>query len=74
MELKRYEFQDVFQESSDGSLTTKRPININGVTFGLNVTFGPGVSVGGVDFHKYKYRAIAAEENNGILIIRGFYE
>lgn len=74
MDLQQYDFLDVFQENPDGTLSTKRTISINGVHFGPEVTFGPGVSVGGVDFHKFKYRPIAGEELNGSLVIRGFFQ
>ena len=73
MSLQRYEFQDVFQENLDGTLSPRRIITISGVTFTPDVTFGPGVVVGGIDFHKFKYQPIAAEEQNGALIIRGFF-
>ena len=74
MDLQRYEFQDVFQENLDGTLSTRRPINVSGVGFGAGVTFGPGVVVGGIDFHKFKYRPIAGVEKDGTLIIRGLFQ
>lgn len=71
---RRYKFLDIFQENPDGSLSSKRPIEINGVSFGHGVSFGPGVAFGGVNFHQYKYLDIAAEEIGGILHIKGFYK
>ena len=66
--IKRYRFQDIFQENLDGSLSPRRTINVNGITF------GPGVAFGGVNFHQYKYLDIAAEEgSDGVLAIKGFY-
>jgi len=70
----KYSFSDVFQRNNDGSLTPRRIINVNGITFGPGVLFGPGVSFGGVDFFRFQDHDIAADEENGILIIRGFYE
>ena len=66
--MNRYRFLDIFQENSDGSLSPKRVINVNGITF------GQGVSFGGIDFHRFKYLDVAGEEQNGTLIIRGFFK
>lgn len=72
--MKRYKFLEIFQENPDGSLSPRRVINVNGITFSPGVSFGQGVSFGGIDFHRFKYLDIAAEEQNGILIIRGFFK
>ncbi len=71
--MDRYDFFTIFQENPDGSLTPRMPTTVNGVTFGQTVSFGPGVSFGGVDFHRYKGKAILGEEKNGVLIVRGFF-
>ena len=72
--MARFNFFDIFQQNSDGSLSPKRKIVVNGVTFGPGVSFGTGVSFGGVDFHNFKNRDIAAEEKDGSLIITGFFK
>ena len=72
--MKRYKFLEIFQENPNGSLTPRRVINVNGITFSPGVTFGSGVAFGGVNFHQYKYFDIAAEEQNGVLLIKGFYK
>ena len=69
----RYKFLDVFQENIDGSLTPRRQIHVNGVTFGPGATFQKGVAFGGIDFHLYKYWDIAGIEQNGVLNITGFF-
>ncbi len=71
---QQYSFLDVFQENPDGSLSPKRAISISGITFGPGTTFQKGVFFGGIDFHMYKYRSIAGREENGTLVIEGFYE
>ena len=71
--MNRYDFFTVFQENLDGSLTPRMPITVNGVTFGQTISFRPGVSFGGVDFHRYRGQAILGEESNGVLIVRGFF-
>lgn len=74
MQTRRFTFFDIFQKNSDGSLTPRRTININGVTFGPGVAFGAGVSFGGIDFFKFLHHDIAADDENGVLVIKGFYE
>ena len=71
--MNRYRFLDIFQENPNGSLSPRVRININGVEFGPGVTFSQGVSFGGVDIYQYRNLDIAAEEQNGVLVIRGFY-
>ncbi len=71
----RFGFRDIFQDNYDGSLSPKRDISINGITFGPSVSFQKGVFFGGIDLHLYKYKDIAAhEDNGGVLVIDGFYE
>lgn len=71
--IMRYRFDEVFQINPDGSLTPRRPIHVNGVTFGYGVTFNRGVAFGGVDFFNFINQAIEADDTGGILNIRGFY-
>jgi len=70
----RLKFLDVFQENNDGSLTPKRQIIVNGLSFGPGVIFQKGVALGGVDFYLYKYWDISADEKEGVLDIKGFYQ
>lgn len=75
--LRRLNFRDIFEELADGSLSPKFAIEINGTIFSPGVTFQKGVVYGGIDFHLYKYRAIAVESNDtseGPLKILGFYQ
>ncbi len=76
MEYTRYKFDDIFQELPDGSLTPKRPIEINGIMFGPGTFFQKGVVFGGIDFHLYKGRDIAIikqPNSDGPLKFGGFY-
>ena len=70
--IMQFKFLDIFQENPDGSLTPKKPIAVNGITFGLGTSFQRGVAFGGIDFHLYKYHDILADEENGVLVITGF--
>ena len=73
--ITRYKFLDIFQENPDGTLTPKKIISVNGVTFGPGVIFSQGVTFGGVNFHQYKYLDIAVEIRlDGVLVIKGFYK
>jgi len=72
--MQRYSFWDVFDRTPTGGLTPKIRISVNGISFGHGVTFGPGVSFGGIDFTKYIGKDIAAEDQNGILVIKGIYK
>lgn len=72
-EVKRFEFYDVFGQNADGSLSPKRQINLNGISFGPGVAFSRGVIFGGVDIFQFLGRPIAALEENGVLIIKGYY-
>jgi len=79
---RRVEFNDVFEEKSDGSLSPKVPIEINGVSFSPGTTFSKGVIFGGIDFHLYKNRGIAIENSqtpeentdSTVFHIVGFYK
>lgn len=70
----RLKFKEVFKENNDGSLTPQKPIFVNGISFNQGVTFQKGVSFGGIDFHLYKYWDIEADDKNGVLDIKGFYQ
>lgn len=72
--MNRYKFLDIFQENPDGSLSPRVRINVNGVEFGPGVSFSRGVSFSGVDFYQYRNLDIAAEEQNGVFLIKGFYK
>ena len=71
---KRYKFLDVFKENTDGSLTPKIQIHVNGITFDSGTTFQKGVAFGGIDFHLYKYWDIVGKEENGVFSVTGFIQ
>ena len=68
MNDQRYKFLDIFQENTDGSLTPKRQVHVNGVTFGPGVNFQKGVAFGGIDFHLYKYLTYLPKIKMGYLL------
>ncbi|HEY4522158.1 MAG TPA: hypothetical protein VJH91_00780 [Candidatus Paceibacterota bacterium] len=77
IQSERRKFRELFDESKDGSLTPKTPLEINGVVFSQGVTFQKGVAYGGIDFHLYKYRDIAVQADDmseGPVKILGFYQ
>ncbi len=69
----RYQFNDVFKENQDGTLSPIRQIRVGGVSFGPGVSFGSGAAFGGVNFHQYKGHAFEADEEKGILVIKAIY-
>lgn len=69
----RYRFDEIFRRNPDNTLTPIRPVHVNGVTFGYGVTFGRGVAFGGINFFNFQGQDIEADEIDGILNIRGFY-
>jgi hypothetical protein len=69
----RFRFSEVFQENPDNTITPKRNIRIRGAIFGPQVTFGPGVSFGGINIFDFRGLGIEADEEGDILNIRGFY-
>ncbi len=77
---RRVKFSEVFEEKSEGALSPKVPIEINGVNFVAGTLFSKGVIYGGIDFHLYMNRDIAIqnseveEETDGIFHIVGFYK
>ena len=70
----KYNFNQIFLENPNGTLTPRLTVQIGGAIFGPQVNFGPGVSFGGVNIFDFKGFPIEAEEENGILIIKGFYK
>ena len=69
----RYRFNEIFREEK-GSLTPIKTIRIGGVLIGSGVTFGRGVSFGGINIFEFIGKDIEANEDNGFLIINGFYD
>lgn len=68
----RYRFFDVFQEAPSGGLTPRRRIRISGVEFSPGVTFTRGVKFSGVYVFSFYGQDIDAEEENDVLVIKGF--
>lgn len=74
---QRRKFRDVFDESTDGSLSPQMPIEVNGIVFAPGAVFQKGVAYGGIDFHLYKYRDIAVQSDDmseGPVKILGFFQ
>ncbi|MBI5793942.1 hypothetical protein HZA87_02540 [Candidatus Uhrbacteria bacterium] len=72
--MARKKFWEIFKENPNGSLTPLKTISVNGVEFNSQVSFGPGVNFGGVNFHLFKNLDIAVEEKDHALVIKGFYK
>lgn len=71
----RRNFFDIFKKNEDGSLTPKKTIKIGGVVLGANsIKFSKGVIFAGLNIFDYYGRDLEVEQENGIIIIKGFYE
>jgi len=69
----RLGFFDVFEEVN-GGLKPRMLVKLKSVVIGTGVVFTKGVSFGGVNIFDYYGSDIEAEYENGILVIRGFYQ
>ncbi len=70
----RLKFSEVFRKKPDGSITPVRAIRIGGVSLGPGVSFSKGVSFAGIDISQYEGFDIEADDEDDVLIIRGFYK
>lgn len=70
----KFRFLEVFQKNQNNTITPKRNIRIRGAIFGPQVTFGPGISFGGVNIFDFIGFDIEADEEGDILNIKGFYK
>ena len=68
----RHRFEEIFHEEN-GQLTPLHRIRVGGVIFGPGVKFGQGVAFGGVDFYQFRGKDIEADEQDGVLVIKGIY-
>ncbi|MBI5754223.1 hypothetical protein HZA40_03730 [Candidatus Peregrinibacteria bacterium] len=69
----RYQFNEVFTENKDGTLSPIKKIRVGGVSFGPGVSFGSSAAFGGINFFQYKGHELEADEENGILVIKAIY-
>lgn len=70
----KYNFNEIFRENSDGSLTPVRRIRIGGVELCSGVTFSRGAYFGGVDFTLFRGHEIEADTDNEVLVITGIHQ
>lgn len=72
--MKRYKFNDIFEQASPTQLRTKVRLDVNGFLFNENDIFtNTATSSGGINFFLFKDYDIEAEEKGeGILIIQRF--
>lgn len=69
----KYNFNEIFKENSDGSISPIKRIRVGGVTLGPGVTMRAGVAFGGVDFYQFKGHQIEADQDGEILVIKAIY-
>lgn len=70
----RYNFNEIFKENPDGSLTPIRRIRIGGVELGPGVTFSRGAYFGGVDFTLFRGHRIEVNQEGDVFIVQGIQQ
>jgi hypothetical protein len=71
--IERMKFSDVFFEREDGSISPILPITINGISMGVGVSFGRGVSMGGVNIFELIDKDLAIEKVGKHYVLKGYY-
>ena len=69
----RYNFNEIFRENSDDSISPIKRIRVGGVILGPEVTIGAGVAFGGVNFYQFKGHEIEADQDGEILVLKAIY-
>lgn len=69
----RYNFNEIFKENVDGSISPIKRIRVGGIILGPEVTMGAGVAFGGVDFFQFKGHMIEADQDGEILVVKAIY-
>lgn len=70
--MKRYKFEEIFKVEND-TITPIKPIKVNGMTYGSDVSLKLGGLIGGISFSLFNNLDMAVEESD-TLIIKGFYK
>lgn len=70
----RVPFDSVFQSNPDGSISPRVSVSINGITMTPGVFFTGGVSFGGVDIASLRGKDLEVDANNGITMLRGYFQ
>lgn len=69
----RVSFWQVFRVRPNGAIEPIRVVKIGGVQLSPGVTFGKGVTFGGVDISQFVGNDLEAEERDGILVVTAIY-
>ena len=69
----RYNFNEIFKDNPDGSISPIRRIRVGGIILGTEVAMRAGVSLGEVDFFQFKGHVIDADPDGEILVIKAIY-
>ena len=72
MEYLVYNFNEVF-DFSNGRITPKQQVRIGSITLGPKASIGSGVAIGGLNITDFVGKDVAVTEEDGILVIHGFY-
>lgn len=69
----RYNFNEIFRENADGSISPVKRLRVGGVILGPDVAIRAGVAFGGVDFFQFKGHEIEADIDGEIFVIKAIY-
>ena len=68
----RKHFDELFT-NQNGMVNPKVTVHINGVSISPGVSFGGGVSIGGVNLTQYIGKYLEVELQNDVYVIKGVY-
>jgi hypothetical protein len=71
--MARINFDSIFDQRPDGTLTPRQRIRVGGVELGQGVTFRRGVAFGGIDFTQFIGHDLDIETDGDVLVIKGIY-
>lgn len=71
--MARINFNSIFEQRPDGTLTPLQRIRVGGVELSPGVIFSKGVAFGGIDFTQFINHDLEVETDGEILVVKGIY-
>ncbi|MFA5248166.1 MAG: hypothetical protein WC415_02900 [Patescibacteria group bacterium] len=72
--MAKIKFNSIFNLYADGTIEPRQQIMVRGVVFGPGVRFSKGVAFAGIDFSLFINHDIEADNEGGMVIIKGIYQ
>ena len=70
----RVPYDQVFQSNSNGSVSPRCSVHINGVTMSPGVSFTQGVAFGGLDVVAIRGHDLDIEQQGDVVVIKGYFQ